>query len=91
MLFDSELKVPETESTIHLEYREQAKLDNPFNAGKLKDLEPKPKSKKELVWAPTYEVCDGMGSAAAMVQPAAAAKPRLEVSTLCLVVMHERF
>ncbi len=30
-------------------------------------------------------------NAAAMVQPAAAAKRRLEVSTLCLAVMHERF
>ena len=93
MLFDSERKVPETESTIHLKDRERAKLDNPFNAGKLKELEPKPKSKKELAWAPAYEVCDGIeeGSAAAMVQPAAAAKRRLEVSTLCLAVMRERF
>jgi hypothetical protein len=42
---------------------------------------------------PTFEVCEGIeeGSAAAMVQPAAAAKRRLKVSTLCLAVMHERF
>jgi hypothetical protein len=72
--------------------RERAKLDNPFTAGKLKKLEPKPKSKKELVWAPTFEVCDGIeeGSAASMVQPAAAAKRRLEVRTSCISVMYER-
>jgi hypothetical protein len=93
MLFDSQLKVPEEESTIHLKDRERAKLDNPFNAGKLKELEPQRTSKKEHVWAPTYEVCDGIeeGSAASMVQPAAAAKRRLEVSTLCAAVMRERF
>ncbi len=53
MLFDSELKVPETESTFHLKDRERAKLDKPFNAGNLKELEPKPKSKKMDAWAPT--------------------------------------
>jgi hypothetical protein len=41
--------VPEKESTIHLKDRERAKLDNPFNAGKLKELEPKRKSKKDVV------------------------------------------
>jgi hypothetical protein len=80
MLFDSELKVPEKESTIHLNLkdRERAKLDN------------QRKSKKEDVWAPTFEVCQGIeeGSAAAMVQPA---KRRLEVSTLCFAVIRERF
>ncbi len=49
MLFDSELKVLEKESTIHLKDRKRAQLDNPFNAGKLKELEPKRKSKKEDV------------------------------------------
>jgi hypothetical protein len=52
--------VPEKESTIHKKDRERAKLDNPFNAGKLKVLEPKRTRKKEDVWAPTYEVCDCM-------------------------------
>ena len=93
MLFDSQLKVPETHSAIHLKDREKAKLDNPFNARKLKELEKKAKNKKELVLAPTFEVCDGIeeGSAASMVQPAATAKRRLEVCTLCIVVMREMF
>jgi hypothetical protein len=109
MLFDSQLKVPETHSAIHLKDREKAKLDDPFNARKLKELEKKElekkakelekkaKNKKELVWSPTFEVCDGIeeGSAASMVQPAATAKPQLEVCTLCsnlcIVVMCERF
>jgi hypothetical protein len=40
-LFNSELKVPasEEESSIHLKDRERAKLDNPFNASKLKRLD----------------------------------------------------
>ncbi len=92
MLFDSTLKEQEKESSIHVKDRERAKLDNPFNAGKLKVLEPKSKSKKEDVWAagPTNEVCNGIeeGSSAAMVQPA---KRRLEVSTLCPAVMRARF
>jgi hypothetical protein len=93
MLFDSQLKMPETHSAIHLKDREKAKLDNPFNAGKLKELEKKAENKKELVWSPTFEVCDGVeeGSAASMVQPAATAKPRLEVSTYCIVVMRDMF
>jgi hypothetical protein len=60
MLFDSQLKVPETDSAIHMKDRERAKLDNPFNACKLKEQEEKPRDKKELVWAPrspSYEVC----------------------------------
>jgi hypothetical protein len=93
MLFDSELKVPEGHSAIHLKDREKAKLDNPFNTCMLKELEKKPKSKTELLWSPTYEVFDGIeeGSAAAMVQLSASAKRRLEVSTLCIVVMREGF
>jgi hypothetical protein len=70
MLFDFTLKVPEKESFIHIKDRERAKLDNPFNAGKLKELEPRRKGKKDEVWASSYEVCDGIEerSAASMVQ-----------------------
>jgi hypothetical protein len=39
MLFDSQLKVPEGHSAIHLKDREKAKLHRPFNAGRLKELE----------------------------------------------------
>ena len=82
MLFDSQLKVPERHSATHLKDREKAKLDNPFNAGKLKELEKKEKKKNELVWAPSFEDCEGIeeGSAASMVLPTATARRRLEVS-----------
>jgi hypothetical protein len=94
MLFDSQLKVPEGYSAIHLKDREKAKLDNPFNAGKLKELEKKAKDKKDkLLWCPTFEDCDGIeeGSAASMVLPATTAKRRLEVCILCVVIMRECF
>ena len=44
MLFDSQLKVPEGHSAIHLKDREKAKLDNPFNTCMLKELEKKPRA-----------------------------------------------
>jgi hypothetical protein len=80
MLFDSQLKVPEGHSVIHLKDHEKVKLDNPFNTGKLKELEKQEKKKNELVWAPSFEDCEGIeeGSAASMVQPTA--RRRLEVS-----------
>jgi hypothetical protein len=74
-----QLKVPEGYSAIHL--KDKAKLDNPFNASKLKELEKKEK-KKKLVWVPSFKDCEGMeeGSAASMVQPTTTARRRLEVS-----------
>jgi hypothetical protein len=94
MLFDSQLKVPEKHSAIHLKDCEKAKLDNLFNAGKLKELEKKKEKKKnELVWAPSFEDCEGIeeGSAASMVKPTATARPRLEVNLFCIAVMREKF
>jgi hypothetical protein len=90
---------PENHSAIHLKDREKAKLDNTFNTGKLKELEKiKEKKKTELVWAPSYEDCEGIeeGSAAAMAGSAASkqtvtARRRLEVRRLCIAVMRERF
>ncbi len=86
LLFDSKLKVPDSQlegySVIHLKDREKTKLDNPFNAGKLKELEKREKKNNELVWAPSFEDCEGIeeGSAASMVQPTTTARRRLEVS-----------
>ena len=62
--------MPEVESAIIIKDRVRAKLDNPFNAGKLKQLETKRKSKLDEAWAPSFEVCDGIenGSAALVVQ-----------------------
>jgi hypothetical protein len=83
------LKVPEKKSSIHIKDFERAELDNPFNAGKLKQLETRCKSKKDEVWAPSYEICDGIkeGSAASKVQ---LTKHRLEVNTLCPAAMNAR-
>ena len=60
MLFDSALKVPEKESSIHIKDRERAWLDNPFNACKRKQRETKRKSKTDEFWAQSFEVCDGI-------------------------------
>jgi hypothetical protein len=51
LLFDSTsaLKVPDKDSSIHTKDCERAKLDNPFNAGKLEQLVTKRKSKTHEV------------------------------------------
>jgi hypothetical protein len=85
MLWDPALEVPDKENIIQIKDRERAKLDNPFNAGKLKIVmaDEKRKDKSSAVWAPLFEACsdDEDGSASSLADNPST-KQRLEVQSV---------